>query len=45
MNPRYYPEVAALLQNFFPDRYNRISFGEAWRRIWLQGEFIREHKS
>ena len=42
MNPRYYPEVSALLLRFFPDRYNRIPFREAWRRIWRQGEFIRE---
>lgn len=42
MNPRYYPEVSRLLKQHFPDRYHRISFGEAWRRIWEQEEFIRE---
>ena len=42
MNPRYYPEVAKLLQLHFPDRYNRIPFGEAWRRIWQQEEYISE---
>ena len=42
MNPRYYPEVSVLLQRFFPDRYNRLPFREAWRRIWQQEEFIRE---
>lgn len=42
LNSRYYPEVARLLQQFFPDRYNRIPFGEVWRRIWRQEEFIEE---
>ena len=42
MNPRYYPAVSRLLQQHFPDRYNRVAFGEAWRRIWQQEEFIRE---
>jgi len=42
MNPRYYPEVSALLLRLFPDRYNRVPFHEAWRRIWQQGEFIQE---
>jgi fatty acid desaturase len=42
MNPRYYPEVSRLLQRHFPDRHNRIPFGEAWRQIWRQEEFIRE---
>lgn len=42
MNPRYYPEVSRLLEHHFPDRYNRIRFGNAWRRIWQQDEFIAE---
>jgi fatty acid desaturase len=42
MNPRYYPVVSRLLQTHFPDRYNRITLGEAWGRLWKQGEFIRE---
>ncbi len=40
MNPRHYPEVSRLLQAHFPERYNRIPFGEAWRRLWLMGGFI-----
>jgi len=44
MNPRYYPEVSRLLQKHFPDRYNRVPFREAWRRIWQQEEFISEGK-
>ena len=42
MNPRYYPLVAKLLKEHFPERYNRLPFREAWRRIWQQEEFIRE---
>lgn len=45
MNPRYYPQVSRLLQQHFPDRYNRIPFGEAWRRVWAQDEFISEPDS
>ena len=42
MNPRYYPEVSRLLQEHFPERYNRIPLRVAWRRLWEQDEFIRE---
>ena len=42
MNPRFYPEVSRLLQEHFPDRYQRLPFAEAWRRIWQGGEFIVE---
>lgn len=42
MNPRYYPEVSRLLLLHFPERYNRLPIGEAWRRIWAQDEFISE---
>jgi len=42
MNPRYYPEISRLLQQHFPERYNRIPFREAWRRIWAHDEFISE---
>jgi hypothetical protein len=37
--------VSRLLQQHFPDRYNRIPFGEAWRRIWAHDEFISEPDS
>lgn len=45
MNPRYFPLVSKLLQQHFPERYSRIPFGEAWRRIWAQDEFISEPHS
>lgn len=45
MNPKFYPEVSRLLQEHFPDRYNRILLREAWRRLWLLDEFIQESSS
>ncbi|MEQ1593453.1 MAG: fatty acid desaturase [Thiobacillaceae bacterium] len=41
MNPKFFPEVSRLLHEHFPDRYNRIPLREAWKRIWLQDEFIQ----
>jgi fatty acid desaturase len=43
MNPRYFPKVSVLLAKHFPDCYQRIPFGEAWRRLWLAEEFISEN--
>lgn len=45
MNPKFFPEVSRLLQEHFPDRYNRIPLREAWRRLWLRDEFIQESSS
>lgn len=42
MNPRHFPAVSRLLAEHFPERYQRIPFREAWRRLWAQDEFIRE---
>jgi len=42
MNPRFYPAVSKLLLEHFPDRYNRLTLAEAWRRLWLHDEFIGE---
>ncbi len=42
MSPRWYPEVSKLLQEHFPDRYNRLPLAEAWRRLWQKDEFISE---
>lgn len=36
MNPRHFPEVSRVLQQHFPDRYNRLSLREAWRRLWAE---------
>lgn len=40
MNPRHYPAVSRLLQERFPDRYNRVSLREAWRQLRRKGEFL-----
>jgi len=45
MNPRWYPQVSELLQQHFPDRYNRLPLGEAWHRLWRHDEFIDEPPS
>lgn len=42
MGARHYPKVCRLLQEHFPERYNRIPLREAWERLWRQDEFIRE---
>jgi fatty acid desaturase len=42
MNPRHFPIVSKLLAEHFPDRYQRIPFEEAWRRLWAMDEFIQE---
>jgi fatty acid desaturase len=42
MNPRHFPAVSRLLAEHFSERYQRIPFREAWRRLWSQDEFIRE---
>ncbi|MCE9530281.1 MAG: fatty acid desaturase [Planctomycetes bacterium] len=34
LNSAYYPLVAQILMREFPDRYNRIPFSTAWRRLW-----------
>jgi fatty acid desaturase len=42
MNPRHFPAVSRLLAEHFPDRYQRVQFKEAWRRLWEMNEFIQE---
>lgn len=45
VNPRFYPLVSTLLLEHFPERYNRLTMAEAWRRLWLHDEFIGEPTS
>ncbi len=40
LNSNYYPLVCKLLKVNFSDRYHHLPFGEAWRRLWRQQEFI-----
>ena len=42
MNSEYYPEVSKLLKTHFPGSYNRISFREAWRRLWTINHYMEE---
>jgi fatty acid desaturase len=37
MNSDYYPKVSQLLTDRYGTRYNRISFGDAWNRLWKIG--------
>jgi fatty acid desaturase len=34
LNSSYYPHVSRLLQQEFPDRYQRVPFTAAWCRLW-----------
>jgi fatty acid desaturase len=34
MNPRFYPQVSALIGTHFPDRYHRIPILAAWTALW-----------
>ncbi len=42
MNPSYYPLVSRLLLEHFPDRYQRITFYEAWCRLWKMNDYVNE---
>lgn len=39
MDSKWYPLVSQKLREFFPDRYNRLPFGEAWRRLLAANMF------
>lgn len=34
MNSDYYPKVSCLLMQDYENRYNRITFADAWNRLW-----------
>jgi len=34
MNPKYYPLVAALFREQFPDRYHCVPISDAWAALW-----------
>jgi fatty acid desaturase len=34
MNSDYYPKVSRLLMQEYENRYNRITFSDAWNRLW-----------
>lgn len=39
MNSEYYPLVSQVLREQFPDRYQRIPYGEAWRQLWRRESY------
>jgi len=39
MSSDYYPLVAEVLREQFPDRYHRITYRQAWRQLW-KGELV-----
>lgn len=40
MDPRWYPEVSRLLVETFPERYQRLPFWEAWRRLFQRSPYV-----
>jgi fatty acid desaturase len=42
LNSDYYPQLSRLLQQRYPDRYDRIPIAEAWRQLWRQPGFVRD---
>jgi fatty acid desaturase len=42
MSSKYYPLVGRLLRQQFPDRYQRITYRQAWRQLWTGEPFIVE---
>jgi fatty acid desaturase len=39
LNSAYYPVLSKLLEQKYPQRYQRIPIGEAWRHLWRQAAF------
>jgi fatty acid desaturase len=42
LDPSYYPAVCRLIEEHYPERYNRLPIAVAWQRLWDQGEFVKE---
>lgn len=42
VDSNFYPQISLLLQEHFPERYNRISLNKAWGRIWESDGYINE---
>jgi len=40
MNSKYFPELSRILREKYPERYNYLMLGEAWKRIWNNDDFI-----
>jgi len=42
LNSRFYPAVSRLLAERFPDQYQRVPIGAAWRDLWKNPMFARD---
>ncbi len=42
MNSDFYPAVSELLRTRYGDRYCRIRFREAWKRLWSNGLYVAD---
>ncbi len=45
MNSIHYPMISKLLQQHFPERYNRVPFRVAWMRLWLLNDFLTPNEA
>lgn len=41
MDSSHFPEVKALLEQKYPERYNRLPLGEAWKLLWNNEGYLR----
>ncbi len=39
MDSSHYPLVSEILEDRFPERYNRMPIGKAWQKLWDEEEF------
>ncbi|MEM8487694.1 MAG: fatty acid desaturase [Bacteroidota bacterium] len=39
MDSSHYPAVSEMLEEQFPERYNRMHIGRAWQKLWEEDEF------
>jgi fatty acid desaturase len=44
MNSKYYPAVSQLLNEHYKDRYHRVSFLQAWKRLWCNEVYVPEDR-
>lgn len=45
INSAYLPEVSQLIRKYFPERYNVLSIGVAWDRLWKLESFVSENEN
>ena len=40
MNSKFYPELSKILQTKYPDRYHYLTIKDAWKKLWMNDDFI-----